>query len=346
MKKTIALLMIFTLLFALCACGETSTEPTAVTDNAVTTGDVAQVTPGNVPAVTSGDAQETTAQTADEFTTSAADTTLPVLENYTLVAVETENKSNFVFAGVKEAVQTCNKAVIINADGTTEMSFSFAEDGSGMTMQSLQTDGNKYTALIEFDEQGRVTGLFNGSGSYSTYEYTENTCLLTAFTADGNLQDQRTYYYDENDRTQRIERADSIGIYETYIYTYNEDGTTASLFVENETGKVLYKYGYDENKNLISVRIEQNDMFYALQEFSYDANGKRITQTVRRDETAATILDSDYSYANEYDANGTYLGTIQTDNAIDRTVASASYGYVTTQYPHYAEFIREHFMTY
>ncbi|MBE6811793.1 MAG: hypothetical protein E7523_02795 [Ruminococcaceae bacterium] len=338
MKKAIAFLMIFTLLFAFCACGGTTVDPTTASDEAVTPGNAAEVTPDNVTDIT--------AQSTDEFSTSAAQNELPVLENYTLVADETKNKNNFVFTGTKEDVLTCNKAVIINSDGTTEMAFSFAEDGSAITMQSVQPGGNKYSALIEFDEQGRVTGVFNGSGTYSTYEYTDNTCLLQAFYADGVLHDQRTYFYDENDRTQRIERADSIGVYETYVYSYNEDGTTANLLVENETGKVLYEYGYDENKNLISTRIEQNGSFYALQEFTYDANGKRVTQSVRMDENASTVLDSDYAYTNEYAADGTYLGTIQTDTAIERTVASAAYGYVTTQYPHYADFINEHFMTY
>ncbi len=338
MKKAIAFLMIFTLLFVFCACGETTVEPTTASDEAVTLGNAAEVTPGNVTDIT--------AQSADEFSTSAAQNELPVLENYTLVADETKNKNNFVFTGTKEDVLTCNKAVIINSDGTTEMSFSFAEDGSGMTMQSVQADGNKYTALIEFDEQGRVTGLFNGSGTYSTYTYTDQTCLLQAFDAEGALHDQRTYFYDENERTQRIERADEIGVYEKYLYTYNEDGTTASLHVENESGYLDYTYSYDENQNLISTRIEQNGSFYALQEFTYDANGMRVTQSVRMDENTSTVLDSDYAYANEYAADGTYLGTIQTDTAIERTVASAAYGYVTTQYPHYADFINEHFMTY
>ena len=343
MKKIIAFLMIFTLLFAFCACGETTVEPTDATADGET------VTPADVSDTHSNSDGDSVTQAAAVNTTANADASenIPVLEDYTLVAEQTKMKDNFVFTGEKEATLTCNHIVMVESDGTTEMALTFAEDGSGLTMYSLQSDGEIYTTQVEFDEEGRLTAVYNGSGSYSIYEYTADTCRLQTFDAEDALQDERTYYYDANGNTERVERGDADGIYEKYFYTYNEAGQAVQLRVENQSGYALYAHTYTENNLIQTTRIEQNGEFYILQEYTYDEHGNRATlNTYQNEDRTPNVLDVNVLYANEYSADGVYLGTVEKGVLNNKIYISVSYGYETTQYPHYAEFVDTYFMTY
>lgn len=347
MKKYISLFLILTLLTAFCACGETVEEPTEPMQSQtqqLTDGDAAtQFAPS-----TSEAAEQTAAPTtaAVQPPTELPEIDIPAIEEYTLVAEETRTKSGFVFEGKKESTLTCNKIVMINKDGTTEFSISFAEDGSGLSIYTLEPDGTRYKTIAEFDRQGNLVGIFNGSGSYSSYTYADKTCVLKAYDAENTLIDMRTYYYNDKDLTERVERGDEEGVYEHYYYTYDENDRNTSLRVENDTGYILYESAYNEDGDLLSTRIEQNNEFYGLQVYTYDENGKKESYTFRNDEKAPHWADVTVYYHNVFDQDGTYLGTSEVDSQTQEVYISVAYDYVQTEYLHYAEFIKAHYMKY
>lgn len=348
MKKIISLFLICIMMSALCACGEKQPDPTEpVTEEATQ-----QISDGNAAdeKITDGDA--TTQEPASyEFVTKApvqvTEPTIPVLEDYTFTAEKTENTKNFVFAGETAPTQTCNRIVLTNEDGATEFAVSFAEDGSALTVYSLEPGDKKFNTLAEFDEQGRLVSIKNGSGSYSVYTYTDNTCVLKAYTAEDELQDMRTYYYNANEQTERVERGDEDGVYEIYYYSYTEDGKPASLRVENQTGYVFYQYTYNENGDVDRIRIEQNNEFYCWQIYTYDENGKKDSYLYRKNENPEEShpYDMDILYYNQYDAQGTYIGTAEVDTATNEVYLTVAYDFITTDYPHYAKFINDYYAT-
>ena len=86
MKKTVAFLLTFILILSCCACGKTTqetTDPTTANSENVTPADVTQ------QSVSGGDV----------VISAQGESDLPVLENYTLVAEQTDDKNNFVFVG-------------------------------------------------------------------------------------------------------------------------------------------------------------------------------------------------------------------------------------------------------
>lgn len=350
MKKFISLFLVFALLTVLCACGEQNAEPTdpqqeqtqLITDSdAVTTEKQEEASLTTEAASSEKNDENATTATAAELT---AD--IPVLEDYTLVAEDTKTKNNFVFEGEKEQTQTCDKIVMVNKDGATEIAFSFAADGSALTAYTFQPDGSKYSSLIEFDKQGRLSGIFNGSGSYSIYTYADNTCVLEAYDADKTMIDKRVYYYNDKEQTERVERGDEESGTEIYMYTYNENDQLVSLRVENNTGYIVYDSSYTEDKSLKTTRIEQNNEFYALQVYTYDENGRLATYTIRNDENAEHWADVTVNYHNVYAEDGTYLGTSEVDSQSQEVYITVAYDYVQTEYPHYADFIETHYMKY
>ena len=357
MKKIISLFLICVMLIAFCACGDKQVEPTDPTTEAVSQSiSDGNATDGNATAeaeTESGTTAATDATTqqfievATQNVSDVAEATLPALEDYTFVAQETKNVTNYTFEGEKKSTKTCNKIVMVNDDGATQLSVSFAEDGSGLTVFTLNPDGTKYTTLARFDRLGRLVGIFNGSGAYSDHVYgADNTCVLQAYDANGILLDYRKYYYDDNEVTYKVERGDGQDVHETYIYSNDAGGRTTSLRVENDTGYILYDYLYDEHGNAVSRRIEQNNAFYGLQLYTYDASGNRTSYSFRNDENGPHELDMTVNYNNVYDADGTYLGTAEVDSVTGEVYIAVAYDYVETQYPHYAEFLENHFMTY
>ncbi len=354
MKKIISLFLTCLMMLAMCACGEKQPDPSDpatqstsqnISDGNATDGDVTDAvsTPTTEPDATTQQFSEVVTQNVSDV----ADATLPVLEDYTFTAQETKNVTNYTFEGEKKNSKTCNKIIMVNDDGATQLSVSFAEDGSGLTVFTLNPDGTKYTTLARFDRQGRLVGIFNGSGAYTDYIYeSDNTCVMQAYDADGNLLDYRKYYYDDNEITQKVERGDGQDILETYDYVNDAGGKTTAIRIENDTGYILYEYQYDEQGNAISRRIEQNNSFYGLQLYTYDANGKRTSYSFRNDENGPHELDMTVNYNNVYAADGTYLGTAEVDSVTGEVYIAVAYDYVETQYPHYAEFLENHFMTY
>ncbi len=349
MKKVIAFLMIFALLLAFCACGETTVDPTEAVSQEATQ----NISDGNVAngTITDGDSA-TQEQQSYEFATSTpvqkTEPTIPVLEDYTFTAEKTDNTENFVFAGETAQTQTCNRIVLTTEKGVTEIAVSFAEDGSALTVYTLEPGDKKFNTLAEFDEQGRLVSIKNGSGSYSVYTYTDNTCVLKAYTAEGTLLDMRTYYYNEDELVERVECSDEQSIYETYYYEHTEDDKIASLRVENSSGYVLYQYTYNAAGKTDRIKIEQNNEFYCWQIYTYDENGKRDSYLYRKNENPEEShpYDMDILYYNQYDEQGTYIGTAEVDSVTNEVYLTAAYDFITTNYPHYAEFISSHYATY
>lgn len=353
MRKFISILMICTILFAFCSCNENqseTTEPLTEGDSQVVA-DNSEISDGNASDSDVHSATDAVQQPSEEIATLNNDVlsevTIPAVEDYTFLAEDTNNKTNFIFEGEKKSTQTCNKIIMTTPEGATQLSISFASDGSGLTVYTLEPNGDKYTTLARFDKQGRLVGVFNGSGAYSDYTYgDDNTCVLQVYDAEGVLLDHRKYYYDDNNVTQRVEIWDGQDIVETYNYVSDDSGKIVSLRVENSTGYILYEYQYAENGMVASRRIEQNDVFYALQTYTYDNNSKRLTYTIRNDEKAPHYLDKTVQYNNVYDDDGTYLGTAEVDSETGEVYIAVAYDYVETDYPHYAEFIQDHFVEY
>ncbi|MBQ6863320.1 MAG: hypothetical protein IJO14_03680 [Clostridia bacterium] len=358
MKRIVSIFLTCIMLFVLSSCGEQVTEPTdsvnEPTQQAISDGDVMQTTSevttesASEPVATTASVTElpSDAETATTVASSSEEATLPVLEEYTFVGDSTKNVANYTFEGEKIATKTCNKIIMKNDDGATQLSISFAEDGSGLTVFTLNPDGTKYTTLARFDKDGKLVGIFNGSGAYTDYTYGNNTCVQQVYDANGVQIDYRKYYYDENEITQKVERGDGTQISEVYNYTVDAEGKVVSLRVENDTGYLLYEYTYNEQGLAERRRIEENDTFYGIQLYTYDENGKRDSYSFRNDENGPHELDMTVYYNNVYDADGTYLGTAEYDSVTGEVYIAVAYDYVTTDYPHYAQFLEDHFMTY
>ena len=357
MKKLSSLIFILTIILAFCACTKMQTEQTDPSDEVISTGDTVvdesneetdtEATNEFVSETESTDsATHPTNEAESQITDTSVSATLPIAEQYTFTAELTKNKPNFVFEGEKKQTLTCNKIIMKNKDGVTELAISFAEDGSGLTVFMLSPDGTKNTTLARFDKDGRLVGIFNGSGAYTDYTYGDHTCIQQSYDANGVQFDYRKYYYDENEITKKVERGDGTNISETYDYTVDSEGKVTSLRVKNDTGYLLYEYTYNEQGLAERRRIEENDTFYGIQLYTYDENGKRDSYSFRNDENGPHELDITVYYNNVYDADGTYLGTAEYDSETGEVYIAVAYDYVTTEYPHYSQFLEDHFMTY
>lgn len=355
MKKIIISLLLFCLMFTLCSCGEDQQDVTdpatdsvseqteAVSDTQVTEQNVSETETNTADVSESSTEAQTLPENTDDLFENA---TIPSVESYTLTAEAVQAKANFAFKGEKKTTQTCNKIVFSNDDGITQVSFAFAEDGSGMRVVMESPDGTATETVVAFNEDGDVSDITNGSGSYSNYFYKENQTEMLAYDADGALMDRRIYYMNEKGLTERVERLEGDVVLETYVYTANELDKVQSLRVENSTGYLLYEYTYNEKGELTETRIEQNNMFYGRQVYTYDEQGNRASYTIRNLEEGEHEMDITVYYNNVYAQDGTYLGTSEVDSASGKVYISVAYDYIETQYPHYADFVKEHYATY
>ncbi len=366
MKKNIVFLLLFCLLVSLCSCTQQQIEPTDAvsesTSESVTHAD------DSVSSATDPETQPTDAVTTQtdsvsttENTTNNTDVTtggeqssdslfenatIPAVENYTLQADEVKAKDGFVFKGEKKTTQICNKIVFSTSDGIMQVSFSFAPDGSKMRVLTEDPTGTRTQSIISFNENGDIFDITNGSGQFSNYFYRDNLVEMLAYDASGNLIDKRIYHKNANDQVEYVERSDAEGSVETYKYTLGENGLAQSLRIENETGYLLYEYTYDEYDRLICTRIEENNQFYAKQLYTYDEHNNKASYTIRNLDAGIHESDVTVLYNNVYANDGTYLGTSEVDSVSGEVYISVAYGYGETEYPHYAEFVEDHYATY
>ena len=354
MKKLFSFILILSLLTAFCACNQTGVEPTDPTDAAPEASVLQDDETVTDASAVQNDADATEIAGTEQASTVAKPENseryaIPDMAQLALEPDKAENKKNFTFTGEKEVVQAVCKMLVLTEDGLAQYAVDFAGDGSNLTISTLEPDGTDYHTVVEFDEQGKMIAIVNGSGNHSEYIYSENTCELRAYDADDALIDRRIYYYpnEEYRNANRVERMDENGtVLETYEHTYNEDGLELSRRVENASGYVLYNFTYNQDNKLERIRIEQNNKFYAFQIYTYDENGKRDTYLYRNDEFEDHPFDMTILYNNVYAADGTYMGCTQYDSVTDEIYISAAYEYTTTEYPHYAAFIAQHYATY
>jgi RHS repeat-associated protein len=214
----------------------------------------------------------------------------------------------------------------IDADGNrTEMTHDIA------ARTSVVTDRLGTEALFQYDENGFVTQA-DLDGQSTQFTYDERGNKLSQTDARGNT---RTFTYDSNDLL--LLETDPLG--NTVSYTYDSNGHLTSLtdasgnttqFDLDPNGNVLeisdangdptatFVYDANGNPSLITTLggttettydtfgyvVEQRGPGSLEKSYTYDAGGRKLTETVRRT-VDGDILDETTAFA--YDPNGHLL---------------------------------------
>ena len=166
-----------------------------------------------------------------------------------------------------------------------------------------ETDENNISTSYEYNDNGTITSLTNGTGVETLYESNAKGYLSLAETdvtglSDGESNISLTFSY-KNDELSTVETKNVV-----YSYTYDIWGQTKSVSVDNQK-LVQYNYGVNQYRsriNNIEYQID-SDTTYTLN-YIYDEYGN-VTQVVKT--TTISGNDDEIVYTYHYDNLGKLL---------------------------------------
>jgi RHS repeat-associated protein len=189
------------------------------------------------------------------------------------------------------------------------MTTSFEYDERGHVTNAVSADGISVTAT--YDERGNKTSETDALGNTRTFTYDDRDNLLAETDALGNTI---SYAYDTGNRP--VSLIDAHG--NVTAITYDASGNP--LTISDANGAVVNEFSYDTSGNVTQARAlggtwnMEYDAFGNMTRrtgpggldnaHTYDQNGNRLSETVRRT-TSAGMTEETSSYT--YDENGRLL---------------------------------------
>ncbi|RIK43046.1 MAG: hypothetical protein DCC58_10205, partial [Chloroflexi bacterium] len=181
---------------------------------------------------------------------------------------------------------------------------------------SSQTDWESRTTTFNYDDDGRRTGIVRPNGVTTTTGY------------------------DLAGRVTSIVHATGLGSLQSFAYTYDDAGNRTSV----TSGAGVESYVYDDLDRLLEVTYPNTDVI----EYTYDANGNRLTETLNSGSPTtytyddADQLTSDGTLSYDYDDAGnlTEAGTSTFVWDWADRLASATISSTTTEYQYDGDGVR------
>jgi len=156
-------------------------------------------------------------------------------------------------------------------------SLTFVYDEYGNLLEHIKTLDNGGTGKTIYDAQGNLLQENTNDGPV-TYTYNENGDVLTAKSRYSDIK----YTYDEqgNCISWSFLNADGTAR-ETYQNTYDEHGNRTSMHIYGQgetTPGNSTEWDYDEYGNVLEERRYLNGELYLLYRYSYDQEGRILTE--------------------------------------------------------------------
>ncbi|WP_199332029.1 Calx-beta domain-containing protein [Anabaena lutea] len=186
----------------------------------------------------------------------------------------------------------------------TGRSLTYTYNADGQRTKLVSQDG--YTVNYTYDTVGRLKTLTNGtSQSIISYDYDNAGRLIKETNGNGTYT---TYQYDQQSQlTQLINYKANNTVNSKFEYTYDNLGRRTSMTTLEGT----FQYGYDATGQLISVVTPTNRTI----NYQYDAAGNRIGVTDN-----GTTTNYNTNNLNQYTNVGNAVYTYDTDgNVISKT---------------------------
>ncbi|MCP9496030.1 MAG: cysteine peptidase family C39 domain-containing protein [Pyrinomonadaceae bacterium MAG19_C2-C3] len=201
------------------------------------------------------------------------------------------------------------------------------------------TDARQKTTIFDYDAQGNLKSVRNPVGSETTYTYDEVGRLKTLTDPNRN---PFSYIYDGNDRLREIRQPDGS----TTTYTYNccnlstiTDASGTLTFDYDRANRLksftntrnqIIRYGYDENRNLITLTYPGENK---VVRYEYDAANRMKKVTDWLNNTTTYSYDPTGNLLSSVNSNGTVTGyQYDTGNRLVSLVNAKANGAVISGY--------------